>query len=61
MFLDKDEIAPHLFREGADGSTVSLIDVSAKEGIEQEEFVKEDRLLNEINMRIEERIYDQTD
>lgn len=61
LFLDKDEIAPHLFREGADGSTVSLIDVSAKEGIEQEEFVKEDRLLNEINMRIEERIYDQTD
>lgn len=61
LFLEKDEVAAHLFKEGADGSTVSPIDASPKEGFEQEEFIKEDRLLNEINMRIEERIYDRID
>lgn len=57
LYLDMDEVAPHLFKQDADGSIVEPIDVSAKEGIEQEEFIKEDRLLSEINMRIEERIY----
>ena len=57
LYLGKDEVAPHLFKEGSDGSVVEPVDVSTKEGIEQEEFIKEDRLLSEINMRIEERIY----
>lgn len=57
LYLSKDEVAPHLFKEGSDGSVVEPVDVSTKEGIEQEEFIKVDRLLSEINMRIEERMY----
>ena len=55
LYLTEDEIAPHLFRmDGDEGSTVERIPLSAKDGMKQDEFVKEDRLLNEINLRIEE-------
>lgn len=54
LYLREDEVAPHLFRADGDGegSVVERIRASAREGIDQEEFVKEDRLLNENNMRI---------
>ena len=53
LYLREDEIAPHLFRaDGGGGSVVERIGASAREGIEQEEFVKEDRLLGENNVRI---------
>ena len=55
LYLAEDEVAPHLFRmDGDGGSVVERIAMSATDGIEQEEFVKEDRLLNEVNLRIEE-------
>lgn len=55
LYLHEDEIAPHLFKmDGGGGSVVERIDMSAEDGIVQEEFVKEDRMLNETNLRIEE-------
>ena len=55
MYLREDEIAPYIFRaDGEGGSVAERIDLSAKDGIEQDAFVKEDRLLNEANLRIEE-------
>ena len=57
LYLCEDEIAPHLFRmDGDGGSVVERIALSATDGMEQEEFVKEDRLMNEINLRIEEHV-----
>ena len=56
LYLSEHEVAPHIFRQGNEGSVVELVDMSAKEGIDQEEFIKEDRLLSENNMRIEERM-----
>ena len=56
LYLGEHEVAPHIFKQGDDGSVVELVDMSAKEGIDQEEFIKEDRLLSENNMRIEERM-----
>ena len=54
LYLAEDEVAPHLFKTGdGDGSVVERINMSAEDGIEQEEFVREDRLLNETNLRIE--------
>lgn len=54
LYLREDEVAPHLFRMGDEGgSVVERISMSGEDGIEQEEFVKEDRLLNETNLRIE--------
>ena len=57
LYLGEHEVAPHVFRQGDGGSVVELVDMSAKEGIEQEEFIREDRLLSENNMRIEERMH----
>ena len=55
LYLCEGEVAPHLFKmSGKNGSIVERIALSARDGIEQEEFVKEDRLLNETNLRIEE-------
>ena len=55
LYLLEDEIAPHLFKmDGGGGSVVEKIDLSAEDGIEQDAFVREDRMLNEINLRIEE-------
>ena len=54
LYLLEDEVAPHLFKMGDEGgSVVERINMSAEDGIEQEEFVREDRLLNETNLRIE--------
>jgi len=57
LYLGEHEVAPHLFKQGAGGSVVEPVDMSAKEGIEQEEFIREDRLLSENNMRLVERMY----
>ena len=55
LYLREDDVAPHLFKmDGDGGSVVEKIDLSAEDGIEQDAFVKEDRLLNEANLRIEE-------
>ena len=57
LYLREGEVAPHLFRadEGGGGGCVAgPIPVSAREGIEREEFIRADRLLNENNMRIAE-------
>ena len=55
LYLREDEIAPYIFKaDGEGGSIVERIELSAEDGIEQEAFVKEDRLLNETNLRIEE-------
>ena len=55
LYLLEDEIAPHLFKmDGGGGSVVEKIDLSAEDGIEQDVFVREDRMLNETNLRIEE-------
>lgn len=56
LYLGEHEVAPHLFRQSRGGSVVEPVDMSSKEGIDQEEFIKGDRLLNENNMRIEECI-----
>lgn len=57
LYLDEREVAPQLFKQGDGGSVVEPVAMSAKEGIEQEEFIKEDRLLSENTMRLEERMY----
>lgn len=55
LYLCTDEVAPHLFMpEGKGGSVAKKIDVSAKDGISQDEFVKVDQMLSENNARIEE-------
>lgn len=57
LYLLEDEIAPHLFQtngNGDGGCIVKRIPVSTQEGIDQEEFIRADRLLNENNMRIGE-------
>lgn len=55
LYLREDDIAPHLFKmDGDGGSIVEKIELSAEDGIEQDAFVREDRLLNEANLRIEE-------
>ena len=55
LYLREAEIAPHLFQmDGRGGCVVERIRASATEGIEQEEFIRADRLLNENNMRIGE-------
>lgn len=55
LYLREDEVAPHLFKmDGDGGSVVERIGMSKEDGITQEEFVREDQLLNETNLRIEE-------
>lgn len=55
LYLRESEIAPHIFKMDDDGgSVVEQIAMSAEDGIAQDEFVREDRLLNEANLRIEE-------
>ena len=57
LYLDEREVAPQLFKQGDGGSVVEPVAMSATEGIEQEEFIKEDRLLSENTMRLEERMH----
>lgn len=55
LYLREDEVAPYVFRADGDGGSVAeRIDLLAEDGIEQEAFVKEDRLMNEASLRIEE-------
>ena len=54
LYLREDEVAPHLFAPGRDGSTAKKIRVSAKDGISQDEFIRVAVTLSENNARIEE-------
>ena len=54
LYLCEDEVAPHLFAPGKDGSTAKKIHVSAKDGISQDEFIRVAETLSENNARIEE-------
>lgn len=55
LYICEGEIAPHLFQtDGGGGCVAGRIAASAAEGVEQEEFIRADRLLNENNMRIAE-------
>ena len=54
LYLREDEVAPHLFAPGRDGSTAKKIRVSAKDGISQDEFIRVAETLCENNARIEE-------
>lgn len=57
LYLCEGEVAPHLFQtDGGGGCVVERIRASAAEGMEQEEFIRADRLLNENSMRIAERL-----
>ena len=55
LYLREGEVAPHLFRmDDGGGCVAGRIRASPAEGMEQEEFIRADRLLNENNMRIAE-------
>lgn len=55
LYLREGEVAPHLFRaDRGGGCVVERIVASTAEGMDQEEFIRADRLLNENNMRIAE-------
>ena len=55
LYLCPNEVAPHLFAPDGKGECVAKkIDMSAKDGISQDEFVDADKILNDANMRIVE-------
>lgn len=58
LYLCVEDLAPHLFTpDGNDGCVARKIDMSAEDGISQDEFVEVDKVLNDTNMRIEEYLH----
>ena len=55
LYLCPNEAAPHLFApDGKGGCVAKKIDMSAEDGISQDEFVDVEKFLYDVNMRIEE-------
>ena len=58
LYLCADELAPHLFTpDGDDGCIARKIDMSAEDGISQDEFAEVDKVLDDTNTHIEERLH----